>query len=205
MTGNLSGTRRDLTESAESVTRRTGHRYTMLNLRSRFNNCAVTGVDRLGDGGLNIWGNSLPKNSLPTGEILVDSIPFLFSGEGTGPDNVRCAGQLLDVPTGAVDWLHLLATSERRTEDELVLHYADGACDPEWLRVSDFWPATPHFGELLAFRTPAMHYPHHVQRDLGGQVWLTRVPVPRRTPLTSVRLPDNPAIHVFALTVEWTR
>ncbi|GAB3886093.1 hypothetical protein GCM10029964_049820 [Kibdelosporangium lantanae] len=63
----------------------------------------------------------------------------------------------------------------------------------------------PHFGEQLAFGTQAMHYPHHVQHDLGGQVWLTRVPVPRRTPLTALRLPDNPAVHVFALTVEWTR
>jgi hypothetical protein len=40
---------------------------------------------------------------------------------------------------------------------------------------------------------------------MDGQIWLTRVPVVRRVPLASVRLPDNPAIHVFAMTLERSR
>jgi hypothetical protein len=180
-------------------------RYFPIAVDRIFNNSAITSADRLGAGALNVWGNSLPANSLPTGEVLVHDIPFLFAGAGVADDNVRCAGQSLALPTGRTDWLHVLAASERRTEDIVWLRYADGACDPEWLRVSDFWPARPRFGELLAFRCGQMHYPHHVQSDMDGQIWLTRVPVVRRVPLASVRLPDNPAIHVFALTLERSR
>jgi hypothetical protein len=32
-------------------------------------------------------------------------------------------------------------------------------------------------------------------------VWRHRVPVPREADLTAVRLPDNPAIHIFAMTL----
>jgi hypothetical protein len=98
--------------------------------------------------------------------------------------------------------MHLLAASERRGEDVVHLHYAGGSVDPEWIRVSDFWPAQAHFGELLAFRCPTMHYPHHVQPEVAGQIWMIRIPVVRRTPLEGLRLPHNAAIHIFALTLE---
>ncbi|HEY4019187.1 MAG TPA: hypothetical protein VGM75_10905 [Pseudonocardiaceae bacterium] len=176
--------------------------YAPIAIEWAFDNCGITTDDRLGEGALNVWGNSLPAHSLPTGEVLVHDIPFLFSGAGVAADNIRCGGQRLALASAATDWLHLLAASERRTEDVVQLHYADGACDPEWLRVSDFWPAQPRFGELLAFRSTGMHYPHHWQSNLDGQIWLTRIPVPRRTPLASVQLPDNPAIHVFAMTLQ---
>jgi hypothetical protein len=176
--------------------------YSPITLEWAFDNCGITTGDRRGEGALNVWGNSLPAHSLPTGEVLVHDIPFLFSGAGVAADNVRCEGQTLPLASAATDWLHLLAVSERRTEDVVQLHYTDGACDPEWLRVSDLWPARPRFGELLAFRSPGMHYPHHHQSGVDGQIWLTRIPVPRRTPLAAVRLPDNPAIHVFAMTLQ---
>ncbi|MFD8478587.1 hypothetical protein [Kitasatospora sp. NPDC059673] len=122
-----------------------------------------------------------------------------------GADNVRCEGQLLPLPEVTADWLHLLATAERRCEEIAHVHYAGGAVDPEWIRVSDFWPARPRFGEQLAARSGAMHYPHHRQGNLGGQLWALRVPVTRRAPLRALRLPANPALHLFALTVETVR
>jgi hypothetical protein len=36
---------------------------------------------------------------------------------------------------------------------------------------------------------------------MGPVIWRERVPVPRESPLTAIRFPDNPAIHVFALTL----
>jgi hypothetical protein len=178
-----------------------------LRLTELFNNVAFTGPDTLGNGRLNVWGNSLPIGTLPAGRIRVSGVEFdVAAPDGVAPDNVRCTGQLVHLPDGtAADWLHLLVTSERRCEETVHLHYASGAVDPEWIRVSDFWPATGHFGEVLAARSAGMHYPHHIQPDLGGQVWSVRVPAVRREPLRSVRLPDNAALHLFALTVEGVR
>jgi hypothetical protein len=161
---------------------------------------AITAVGERARGGLSIWGNSLPAEQVPRGSrVLVGQVPFdLAAGD---VDHIRCARQLVPVPTGRYDWLYLLAAAERRSEDPVYLHFDDGAVDPEWLRVSDFWPETrPRFGERPAFACDRLHYPRHTQPGFGPTVWRQRVAVPREAPLAAIRLPDNPAIHIFALT-----
>lgn len=178
------------------------HTTAPVDLAAHVNNTAFTTRRDPHTGRLNVWGNSLPADSLPGRALLAGGIPFELPEPGSGPDNVRCDGQLVRLPPTRADWLHLLATSERRCEEAVMVHYASGAVDPEWLRVSDFWPSHAHFGEVEALRSTAMHYPHHRQEDLGGRLWAVRVPVPRREPVRALRLPDNPALHVFAITVE---
>ena len=172
-------------------------------LDRHLNNVGLTSADGLGTGRFNVWRNSLPAQHVPMGrELEVDGVPFRLPEKVDGrPDNVRCEGQLVEVPPGRYDWLHLLAASERRTEDALLLHFADGSVDREWLRVSDFWAAPAHFGETEAIATPVMHYPRHVQPRVPARVWLQRVPVTRRAELRQVRLPRNVAIHVLAATL----
>ncbi|SHF56675.1 hypothetical protein SAMN05443575_0310 [Jatrophihabitans endophyticus] len=163
-------------------------------------NVAMTGADELGAGGLNVWRNSLPAGTYPGAPVEVDGVPFTGSPH-TGPDNVRCAGQTLPVEIGRWDWLWLLATGERRVEDEIAMLFTDGAVDLEAVRVSDFWAAPAAFGETVAFRSEVMHYPHHVQSRLPGTIWCQRVPITRRADLVAIRLPDNLALHVFAATL----
>ena len=175
-----------------------------LDLREHFDNRGLTSAADPGAGAFNVWSNTFPAEQLPAdGSIVtVGGVLFEFPARGvTGADNVRCAGQLIALPPGRYDWLYLLAAAERRTEDLLFLHYADGAVDQEWLRVSDFWPQTPdRFGAVQAFRCSTMHYPRHVQHGVDPVIWRHRVPVPRHAELTMLRLPDNPAAHIFAIT-----
>ncbi|MEW1910619.1 hypothetical protein AB0442_19575 [Kitasatospora sp. NPDC085895] len=179
-------------------------RYRVVELAAHRNNQAATRVHTTGAGGFNVWRNSFPAEHLPPGgsEVEVGGVPFSFPPVGEGDDNVRCDGQFVEVPAGRYDWIHLLAAAERRTEDTVELHYADGSVDSEWLRVSDFWSAPAWFGELPALRTPVMHYPYHVQPGLSAHLWAQRVPVPRRTALAGLRLPRNIAVHLFAATVQ---
>ncbi|MQY12854.1 hypothetical protein SRB5_29930 [Streptomyces sp. RB5] len=167
-------------------------------------NTGITSARATAAGAFNLWGNTFPAGELPPpGTAVVDGLPFRFPLAPAGePDNVRCAGQLLPLPPGRYDWIQLLAAAERRTEDQALLHYADGAVDPEWLRVSDFWPQTrSRFGAAPAYECRVLHYPRHVDDKFGPVVWRHRVPVPRESDLAAVRLPDNPAIHVFAMTL----
>ncbi len=165
-------------------------------------NVGITGQDTLCAGALNVWGNSLAAEHLPSGgPVVVGGVRFTFPDSGAGvPDNVRCAGQFVAVPPGRYDWIYLLATAERRVEDDLVLHFENGAVDLEPLRISDFWAAVAAFGEPAAFRSPVMHYRRHVQDRVPGTIWMPRVPVTRPARLTGIRLPRNIAIHVFAVT-----
>jgi hypothetical protein len=178
-----------------------------VDLDAWLDNRGTTSSANLAAGGFNIWSNTFPAEELPApgGTVDVGGVPFRFPAAGAGErDNVRCAGQLVTLPAGRYDWLYLLAASERRSEDMVYLHYVDGSVDPEWLRVSDFWPETPpHFGERAGIACSRLHYPRHVQRRMrsGPAIRRARIPVPRETPLAALRLPDNPAIHIFALTL----
>jgi hypothetical protein len=172
-------------------------------LDEHLNNVGATSAGDTGDGAFNVWGNSFAAEHMPPpGPVAVDGVRFDFPAVGTGePDNVRCEGQLVEVPAGAYDWLYALAAAERRAEDEVALHFEDGAVDFEALRVSDFWAAEAAFGERVAAESPVMHYPRHVQPNVPARLWLQRVPVTRRATLEAIRLPRNVAIHVFALTL----
>ncbi|GAB2794050.1 hypothetical protein [Amycolatopsis magusensis] len=175
-----------------------------VDLSAYFNNTGATAKSDLARGRLNVWQNSFPAEELPDAGIFVaTSVPFEFPAIGPGRhDNIRCAGQRVELPAGRWDWIYLLACSERRSEDVLQLHYTDGTVDAEWLRVSDFWPASPpHFGEVEAIRCEQMHFPRHIQPRVGPRIWQQRVPVPRQHDLAALRLPDNIAIHVFAMTL----
>lgn len=189
-----------------SALRATAARCRVVELAPHYNNTAVTRARETGAGGFNVWRNSFPAEHLPEGgtTVQVEDVPFRFPPVGSGPDNVRCDGQHLPVPVARYDWIHLLAAAERRTEDVVGLHYADGTVDTEWLRVSDFWAAPATFGEVQAYRTPVMHYPHHVQPGVPAVMWAQRIPVPRRTPLAGISLPRNVAVHIFAVTVQET-
>jgi hypothetical protein len=174
-------------------------------LREHFDNRGLTAAGDTGAGAFNVWSNTFPAEELPPdgSMVAVGGIAFRFPDPNAGrQDNLRCAGQLIALPTGRYDWIYLLAAAERRTEDLLWLHYADGAVDQEWLRVSDFWPQTPdRFGATEAYRCTVLHYPRHIQRGMDPTIWRHRVPVPRHADLAAVRLPDNPAAHIFAITL----
>ena len=177
-------------------------------LTDYFNNQAISRAHDTRAGRFNVWGNSFPAEYLPApgARVVAGGVPFVLAERHPAGDNVRCAGQFLALSAGRYDWIHLLAASERRTEDRVALHFADGAVDFEALRVSDFWAqARPAFGDRPVFETPVMHYPHHIQARVSALMWAQRVPVTRRERLTGLRLPRNVAIHVFALTLQTVR
>lgn len=180
--------------------------YVAVELRPWFESVGFTARDRLADGAFNIWGNTLPVEDLSGPDPFLHAAGAWFAFPRFAPDgsdHLRCAGQLVPVPPGGYDWLHVVAAAERHTEDEVFLHFRDGAVDPEWLRVSDFWPETSaRFGECVARRFPDLHYPRHVQKGFQPVLWWQRIPVPRLAQLSAVRLPDNPAIHLFAMTCQ---
>ncbi len=178
--------------------------FVLLELAPLFNNDGISYAGNLRDGGFNVWNNTFPAEELPESNSLIDvvGIPFRFPPKEDGQlNNVVCREQRIELPPDRYDWIYILASAERRSEDIVYMHYASGAVDMEWLRVSDFWPeAGARFGEIEAFRCTQMHFPRHVQPRVQPGIWMQRIPVPRQEALAWIHLPDNLAIHLFAAT-----
>ncbi|CAL9621743.1 hypothetical protein SUDANB6_05879 [Streptomyces sp. enrichment culture] len=175
--------------------------HTMLALEPFLNNQAATTPGNLGEGRLNVWRNSIPAQPEPL-ELVVDGVPLRSARlDGDGPDNVVCAGQRIEVPERRWDWLYVIGCGERRVRDVITWHFADGSVDRDQLALSDLWEGRSDHGEELALRTDVIHYPYHVQERIGITLWSQRVPITSRQPLTALSLPENPAVHLFAMTL----
>jgi hypothetical protein len=182
--------------------------WVLLDLAPLFNWDSISTAGNLADGAFNVWQNAFPAEELPASDsiVRVAGVPFRFPPKEDGClNNVRCSGERLDLPPGRYDWIYVLAASERRAEDTVYLHFASGAIEPEWFRISDIWPGGPaRFGEVEAFRTKNIHFPRHIQPRIEPVIWMQRIPVARQEPLAWLRLPDNIAIHLFAATAVQT-
>lgn len=170
-----------------------------IDLRPLFNNQAATNQQTLADGRFNVWRNSWPADetsviSASDGRVNLQTARF----DGMRNDNVQCRGQFLSVPnTAQYDWLYLLCASERRSLSTFVFFFTDGYVWEQKVAVSDLWEGSPGHGELLASRSATVHYPHHVQRNLGLTIWLQRVAIQPMLNLEYIQLPDNPGLHLF--------
>lgn len=180
-------------------------RFLTVDLGGHANCAGIEPGRRPGTAGFNIWHNAFPAEELPAGGsvVTVGGVPFIFPmADGRRADNIRCRGQLIVLPPARIDWIYLLGAAERRTEDTLTVCYADGQRRRQWLRISDFWPETgQRFGELLAYRTQVLLYPHHAQAQMAPSIWRQRVPVAVPHDAVALELPDNPAMHIFSLTL----
>jgi hypothetical protein len=136
---------------------------------------------------------------LEAGELRV---PFLFPQprEGTG-GAVAARGQTLDIEAVEAEAVHLaVASATDEQEVDFALLYEDGSQEVEVISVPS-WVQAPKPGEHAVFTAPYAHrspadddttlYVHHrVLKAAAGKR------------LKGLRLPDNPAVGVLAVTVE---
>lgn len=183
----------------------TASRFHLLDLTKHFNNDGIAYAANLKDGRFNVWWNTFPAEELPASNstVTVEGVEFRFPPKEDGQmNNLVCTGQYLDVPASYFDWIYVLGAGERRSEDAVYLHYESGAVEKETIRISDFWPGDSTFGEPVAFRTENMYYPKHIQYGHKPTIWLQRIPATRiDDKLVGIRLPENAAIHLFAVTL----
>lgn len=167
-----------------------------LDLNGLLDNRSTTTPDRLDQGRLNVWRNSFPAAGVI--HVECDGVKLRADLAGHRDDNVRCDGQVVNVsPVARYDWLYFLACSERRSRSRFVQYFGGGHTWEQDVDVSDLWEGSPAHGELLAWRSEMIHYPTHVQPRVGLTLWVQRLPIPPRLPLTHLRLPRGGAVHLF--------
>lgn len=152
---------------------------------------------------------ALPSSAYPSGYYADVSpsarmISFRYGAQAPGAQNaVACAGQVLPVPRGRYVGLHLAALSTAGEDRPLplVLRYKDGTSEAVTRLVGD-WNRPPTDREAVA---ALAHRKRTRDGDLAGVVCALRhiiVPVSVGKELISVTLPNDPAVKIFAMTLE---
>jgi hypothetical protein len=175
--------------------------------------------------GLDGMGTIFCAESLPASGTTIahNGTRFVFPDKSDGvPDNIACEGQDIPLPVGHYRALHVLGMCDWRAFAEpLQLKAPDGTCTETRLGLSD---ASRYQGlqysesEALTcpLVTPDSLIPHvflfgisppgagyeMTETHIEAGIWHQVISLETSRPLAGLVLPDNPSMHLFALTLE---
>lgn len=180
--------------------------YTLLDMKHVFDNNGI--VDSLSrkegnfDNYTGVIGASYPeeemKQSMENGYIYIESVPYLINTEGN--DNLRTAGQNLNIGFSA-RMLYVLGSSDHGNyTDTMTIFYEDGSKEFVNISFSD-WCGSSQFGEK------SIEFPYRY--DIGGNVerikcrlYVQSFELENKV-ITSIQLPETITMHIFAITFEY--
>ncbi|PWI20389.1 G-D-S-L family lipolytic protein [Streptomyces sp. Act143] len=177
-------------------------------LERLFDNIAVSDDARPGEADFDGAGASLSARDLtaagwtPGRTLTVQRAPLTWPRRAPGePDNVRAAGQSVRM-TGRGDALAFLVAGTTGTEvsGAGTVSYANGTTSSYRLTAPD-WRTGPLATKAVAL--PHVNTPGG-QLAVRARLYVVTVPVVRGRRVASVRLPDAPGLHVFAVSVRAT-
>ncbi len=184
--------------------------YLILDLTPYFNNDGISCDADRADGDLNGNGATYPAEDLPPSNSPVECerVVFRFPSKEDGQDNnIVLEGQRIAVPQDVFDGLYFLGVAlSGYLEDVVRFVFADGSKEEAFLGLSG-WDKSHNlkYGERVAVLCSGYHFPaKHVYTDRVGVdygIWMQHIPIRATCPLMAVELPDNPGMHIFAMTL----
>jgi len=174
--------------------------------------------------GLDGMGTIFQAEGLPASGVTVDcnGTQFAFPNKRDGVrDNIACEAQEIPLPVGCYRALHVLGICDWRATAEIILLYSpDGSCTQATLGLSD----ASHYkglqygehealtGQLI---TPDGLIPHvflfgitppskgrqMYETHIEAGIWHQVIELKETLLLSHLVTPDNPFMHIFALTL----
>ena len=157
------------------------------------------------DGNFDGSGYTFPAEAMPTGQLMVDGVPYVFPSAAPGARNNAVAmGQRVELPRGRYHSAYfLVASSYGMASGQARIHYADGTTTTAALGGADWYSGS---GPIQApFRyTPGGGTDQHPVSISVGRLWLdaSRDAVGVTLPTTNPAQPNLSSLHVFALTMQ---
>jgi len=203
-----------------------GGPWQFVDLSAIFDTIGSTQETSPGDGSFDGAGNSLPAEMIPpevpfpgmdgrwypsgywgsvdrSGWSSCRLIHFAYPPKTAGARNVvSCRGQGGSVPKGYYSRAHVLgaATSPGATGD-FIFVYEEGPTIALRLQMSQ-WNEPPRNGERIGFQTRYRHTPQGDDPKTGCYLHHYVLPISHDRALTAIRLPNNPAMKIIAITLE---
>lgn len=190
--------------------------YYPLDLSQYLNNDGISFENGTEDGDFDGLGNTYPAEKLPASKQLANlcETPLLFPDKRDGAfNNVVLEAQQIMVPSGNYSTLAVIGAADSGRyadggyQDRIVFSYRD-AEEHATLRLKD-WICIEEqrFGGREALRCPYMHGPtgRCALSERGYEtyptLWYEEIEIDESKTLEHIHLPDNPCMHIFAMTL----
>ncbi len=193
-----------------------------VDLTKYFNVIAATSDRRRSSGDFDGLGNTFPAESLPP-DLSGDSLEVYPSGYYTTPafsaglkqitfryppksgglaKALACRGQSIALSGGMAARLHILgAGTGAGLSGSVTVAFADGHTESHPLTMSS-WLEAPSHGEAEGFVAPHLHTPRGDNPSQPVHLHHYVLPLSQPSEVTSILLPDNPEMKIFAITLE---
>jgi hypothetical protein len=186
--------------------------FEVVELSPYFNNDGISYRHNRMDGDLDGEGMTFPAEELPESCAIVTlcGIDFFFPDKRDGAlNNLFLEGQLIAIPPNQYSVLHVLGVSEGGSfEDKIAFQYTDGGEERVMLGLTNCrlpWGEVK-FGEQRPLLFAEMHFPPgdwHTSSDHPTcGLWLQSLAIDSARKLRAIQLADNPAMHLFAMTLQ---
>ncbi len=158
-----------------------------------------------GQANLDGSGYAYPADQLPQGgQRTLNGVPYLFPTSKLGVnDNVVALGQTINLPQGNYLQAFLLVTATYGSAGGMAtVHYSDGLTSsaslsvPDWLATSDVVNTSYRYAPTAIDQSSA-----HIYAVEIGMDW-TKTANALTLPSTAQPSPNQPSLHVFALTLQ---
>jgi hypothetical protein len=176
--------------------------FLKVDLTEYYNNSGINFPEAT-DANFTHFGASYPGEGLPMeNEIIVESIPFLFPYSSIY-NNIEFEKQKILLPLSKYKALYVLGSSDNGSFTEQIDLYNQGefltSCQ---LSLTDWVSNFPEYSEIEAYRCNCLVSNGRQVNSLQPVIWLQKVLLDQNNAFNEVRLPDNPCMHVFSITLE---
>ncbi|MFC1415221.1 NEW3 domain-containing protein [Streptacidiphilus cavernicola] len=179
-------------------------------LAAAFNNVGVTSETATGPGNLDSTGDSYSAEALaaqagvaPGSTVSANGLSFSWPTAAAGaPDNVAASGETVTL-AGTGSSLAFLGSETGAVTGPVTVTYTDGSTSTGQLGFPN-WCCTPNdaYGAKVALTTDHRDTPTGpANYGTSYQVFSNTIPLTVGKTVQSITLPNQPAIHVFALSI----
>ncbi|MFI2346352.1 alpha-L-fucosidase [Streptomyces sp. NPDC019443] len=150
-------------------------------------------------------GYTFPGEELPSGQLDIDGIAYLFPAATAGArNNIVALGQRIELPKGRyLSGLFLVAGSYGAASGKATVHYADGTTQQAVLSGPDWYSGSGPLTAPYRYNPAGQKDPHQVVIATAELAMdSTRQAVALTLPVTNPAQPNKSSLHIFALTLQ---
>lgn len=156
-------------------------------------------------GNFTTFGSSYPGDEIPDqSDLMIEDIPFIFPDAQATFNNIELENQRLSVPEHHYTAMSILGAADNGSYDEEIqYHLNDRLVYQMPLALTNWTDHMPKYNEKVVYRCSGIYTQKGaLLTSKQTTIWLQTLLFDRPIHINTIVLPDNPCMHLFAITLK---